>query len=51
MIFQKDLKFSNHFATKVNKANSILSFILRTFDFIEQDSFILMYKALGKTSY
>ena len=42
---QKEVKFSNHIATKVNKANSILSLIVRTFDFIEQDSFILMYKA------
>ena len=35
VIFQKDLKFGNHIATKVNKANSILSLIVRTFDFIE----------------
>ena len=46
VIFQQDLKFSNHIATKVNKANSILSLIVRTFQFIEQDSFILMYKAI-----
>ena len=45
VIFQQDLKFSNHIATKVNKANSMLSLIVRTFQFIEQDSFILMYKA------
>ena len=32
--------------TKVNKGNSMLSLIVRTFQFIEQDSFILMYKAL-----
>ncbi|MES9971492.1 MAG: reverse transcriptase family protein, partial [Candidatus Thiodiazotropha sp.] len=46
VIFQRDLKFSSHIATKVNKANSILSLIIRTFDFIEQDSFVLLYKAL-----
>ena len=46
VVFQQDLKFSNHIATKVNKANSMLSLIVRTFQFIEQDSFILMYKAL-----
>ena len=46
VIFQKDLKFSNHIASKVNKANSTLSLITRTFDFIEQDSFVLLYKAL-----
>ena len=46
VIFHKGLKFSSHIATKVNKANGILSLLVRTLDFIEQDSFILMYKAL-----
>ena len=46
VIFQKDLKFSSHIASKVKKANSVLSLIIRIFDFIEQDSFILLYKAL-----
>ena len=46
VIFQKDLTFSSCIATKVNKENGILSLIVRTFDFIEQDPFILMYKAL-----
>ena len=44
--FQQDLKFSSHIAGKVNKANSTLSLIVRTFDYIEKDSFILLYKAL-----
>ena len=44
--FQQDLKFSSHIAEKVNKANSTLSFIVRTFDYIEKDSFILLYKSL-----
>ena len=42
--FQQDLKFSSHIAEKVNKANSTLSLIVRTFDYIEKDSFILLYK-------
>ena len=46
VIFQQDLKFSSHIAEKVNKANSVLSLIVRTFDCIERDSFILLYKAL-----
>ena len=29
VIFQKDLKFSNHIASKVNKANSSLSLVTR----------------------
>ena len=44
--FQQDLKFSSHIAEKVNKANSALSLIVRTFDYIEKDSFILLYKSL-----
>ena len=44
--FQQDLKFSSHIAEKVNKANSTLSLIVRTFDYIEKDSFILLYKSL-----
>ena len=37
---------SSHIAEKVNKANSTLSLKVRTFDYIEKDSFILLYKAL-----
>ena len=44
--FQQDLKFGSHIAEKVNKANSTLSLIVRTFDYIEKDSFILPYKSL-----
>ena len=46
VIFQEDLKFSSHIAEKVKKANSILSLIIRTFDYVEKDSFVLLYKAL-----
>ena len=34
VMFQQDLKFSNHIGRKVNKANSMLSLIVRTFQFI-----------------
>ena len=44
--FQQDLKFGSHIAEKVNKANSTLSLIVRTFDYIEKDSFILLYNSL-----
>ena len=44
--FQQNLKFSSHIAEKVSKANSTLSLIVRTFDYIEKDSFILLYKSL-----
>ena len=46
VIFQQDLKVSSHITEKVNKANSVLSLIVRTFDCIEKDSFILLYKAV-----
>ncbi|MEW8548044.1 MAG: hypothetical protein AB2693_31460 [Candidatus Thiodiazotropha sp.] len=46
VIFQQDLKFSNHISTKINKANSVLSLIVRFFGYIEKNSFVLLYKAL-----
>ncbi len=46
IIFQQDLKFSTHIATKVNKANSMLSLIVRSFDYVEKNSFVMLYKAL-----
>ena len=44
--FQQDLKFSSHIAEKANKTNSTLSLIVRTFDYIENNSFNLLYKSL-----
>ena len=36
VVFQQDLKSSNfHIAEKVNRANSVLSLIVRTFDYLE----------------
>ena len=43
---KQDVKVGSHIAKKVNKANSTLSLIVRTFDYIEKDSFILLYKSL-----
>ena len=43
VIFQQDLKFSNHIVTKVNKANSMLSLIVRTFQLMEIQSGIHIY--------
>ena len=40
---KQDLKVGSHIAEKVN---STLSLIVRTFDYIEKDSFILLYKSL-----
>ena len=46
VIFQQDLKFSSYIAEKANKGNSVLFLLVRTFDCLEKDSFILLYKAL-----
>ena len=46
VIFQKDLKFSKHIATKINKANSILSLLSRSFKYIDKYAFLKLYTAL-----
>ena len=35
--FRQDLKFSSRIAEKINRVNSILSLIVRTFDYIEKE--------------
>ncbi len=37
--------FSNHMATKIKKANSIMGSIRRTYAYLDDDSFLLLYKA------
>ena len=44
--FDRDLKFSKHISLKVNKANSILGLISRTFEFIDNYTFVRLYTAL-----
>ena len=46
VIFERDLKFSKHISSKINKANAILALIKRTFDYIDIHSFIKLYTAL-----
>ncbi|CAG2205822.1 unnamed protein product [Mytilus edulis] len=46
IIFQNDLKFSQHISSKINKANSILGLINRTFIFKDQYTFLRLYVAL-----
>ncbi len=38
--------FSNHIAAKIKKANSITGVIWRTYAYLDDDSFLLLYKAL-----
>ena len=46
VIFDTKLTFNGHIAAKINKANSILGIISRTFEYKSQDILILLYKAL-----
>ena len=46
IIFQDDLKFNKHISTKVQKANSMLGLIIRSFDYLNKNSYIRLYKAM-----
>ena len=46
IIFQDDLKFNKHISTKVQKANSMLGLIIRSFDYLDMNSYIRLYKAM-----
>ena len=45
-MFQKDLKFTQHISSKINKANSTLGLINQTFSYIDQHTFLKLYTAL-----
>ena len=40
ILFQDDLKFNKHISTKVQKANSMLGLIIRSFDYLDKNSYI-----------
>ena len=44
VLIDEHLKFSNHIAEKVNKANQIMSFFHRTFVHLDMSNFNLLYK-------
>ncbi|CAC5382530.1 unnamed protein product [Mytilus coruscus] len=46
VLFQNNLKFSQHISSKANKANSILGLINRTFSYLDRFSFMRIYTAL-----
>lgn len=46
IIFQNDLKFSQHISGKINKANSILGLISRTFCYLDRFTFLKLYTSL-----
>ena len=47
--FTRDLKFSQHIAKKINKANSILALIRGTFEHLDKYSFLRLYTALVRS--
>ena len=47
--FTRDLKFSQHIAVKVNKANSMLALIKGTFKYMDNHSFLRLYTAIVRT--
>jgi len=46
VIFDSNLTFTDHIAQKINKAYSILSIIKRNFIYVDESSFILLYKSM-----
>ena len=46
ILIDEHLKFSNHIAEKVNKANQIMGLIRRTFVHLDMYNFNLLYKSL-----
>ena len=45
-IFSEDLKWSNHVNMAVNKANRMLGIIKKTFQYLDCQSFLLLYQSL-----
>ena len=46
VFIDEKLSFGTHVENKVNKANSMMGIIRRTFEYLDESSFLLLYKAL-----
>lgn len=46
VFIDEKLIFDDHIHTKVNKANSIMGIIRRTYEYVDNTTFLLLYKAL-----
>jgi len=44
--FDSNLTFSNHISGKINKAYSVLGIIKRNFIYMDEHTFILLYKSM-----
>ena len=49
VIFDNQLTFDSHMADKVNKANRLLGMIRRTFQYLDRESFLILYKSLVRS--
>ena len=47
--FTRDLKFSQHIAKKVNKANNMLALIKGTFKYLDNTSFLRLHRSCEDT--
>jgi len=48
--FDSSLTFRDHIAEKINKAYSVLGIIKRNFIYMDEDTFILLYKSMVRPS-
>ena len=46
VIFDHNLKFDDHIQSKIKKANSMMGIIRRTYTYLDQNSFLLLFKSL-----
>ncbi len=46
IVIDRSLSFNQHITIKINKANSMMGVIRRSFDFLDESMFLLLYKAL-----
>ena len=46
VVIDSSLKFELHVAEKINKANIIIGFIKRNFNYLDKNTFLTLYKAL-----
>ena len=49
VMIDNELKFDIHVAKQVNKSNAQLGLIRRSFDIMDKDTFLLLYKSLVRT--
>lgn len=49
VIIDSELNFEKHISEKVNKANSMFALLRRTFQYLDTDTFVPIYKTLLKT--